>query len=158
MSRPEPAVARQFSFADWTLRKRTARASLLLGVVLAALSAVLIVSVNTFGNRGDDVIERWQPADALSQNILADLVNQETGVRGYVLSRRTSLLAPYVHFRAVERVQEQRLRELLRGHDDLLAPSSTSTGCARGIRPWRSRRRPCRRRPRSTGSAARRRS
>jgi signal transduction histidine kinase len=121
MSRPEPAVARQFSFADWTLRKRTARASLLLGVVLAALSAVLIVSVSAFGDRGDDVIERWQPADALSQNILADLLNQETGVRGYVLSRRTSLLAPYVHFRAVERVQEQRLRELLRGHDDLLA-------------------------------------
>jgi signal transduction histidine kinase len=119
MARGKSNPARQFSFPDRTLRKRVARASVLLALVLVALSVVLILSLVTFRSRGDDVIERWQPADSLSQTILGDLVNQETGVRGYALGGRPALLAPYIHYRAVERVQEARLRGLLEGHVEL---------------------------------------
>ena len=119
MARADPAPRRQFSFPGWTLRKRAARASVLLAVVLVALSAVLVLSLISFRDRGDEVIDRWQPADALSQNILADLVNQETGVRGYALTRQPALLTPYLRYRPVERVQEHRLRQLIEGHSEL---------------------------------------
>jgi signal transduction histidine kinase len=119
MGQADPVPSRQFPFPQWTLRKRAARASVLLAIVLLALSAVLVLSLVSFRARGDEVIDRWQPADSLSQSILADLVNQETGVRGYALTRRPALLTPYLHYRPVERVQEMQLRRLIEGHSEL---------------------------------------
>ena len=90
-----------------------------LGVLLALLSAVLIVAWVTFARAGNDVIYRWQPAAAASQRMLADLVNQETGVRGYALARQLPFLVPYTDYTTALRRDETRLDQLI-GDDSRL--------------------------------------
>jgi signal transduction histidine kinase len=99
----------------WTLRRRIGQAFLALAALLAVLAAALIVSTVSFADAGNSVIYRWQPAAAASQRLLADLVNQETGVRGYLLSRRADSLKPYTDYIAAERVDHVALTDLLRG-------------------------------------------
>ncbi len=113
---PPPAgqVARR------TLRRRVAIASLAVLALLAALFATMILAVVNFKDRGDEAINRWQPAVSLSQQTLADLVNQETGVRGYALSGNRQLLQPYAEFVGSERSDEATLQSYLQGHPDLL--------------------------------------
>lgn len=65
MSGPEPATSRQSAFRDWTLRKRVARASVLLAVVLAALGAVLVVSLLTHQQGRAGVVYVWSAAGVL---------------------------------------------------------------------------------------------
>ena len=79
------------------------------------------VSFDKFIVRGNDVIQRWQPAVSLSQDLLSDLVNQETGIRGYALSSNTALLQPYDQYRSQETVDETKLRSLVYGHPGLVA-------------------------------------
>ena len=97
----------------WSLRRRTGVVFAVLGVLLALLSAVLIVAWVTFARAGNDVIYRWQPAAAASQRMLADLVNQETGVRGYALARQLPFLVPYTDYTAGLRRDESRLDQLI---------------------------------------------
>jgi signal transduction histidine kinase len=65
--------------------------------VLAALVglAVCLVALHRLSDTRRQVVDRVDPARALSGRYLAALVSQETGVRGYVLSGRAELLAPF---------------------------------------------------------------
>ena len=105
----------------WSLRTRVGRVVLSMLILVAVLLGVVAVSFDTFIARGDEVIKRWQPAVSLSQDLLSDLVNQETGVRGYALSGNVALLEPYDQYREQETVDENRLRTLSAGHPEVLA-------------------------------------
>jgi hypothetical protein len=102
---------------------------------LAVLLALVSFSFDRFIVRSDDVIKRWQPAVSVSQDLLSDLVNQETGVRGYALSNNASLLQPYDEYRTQETVDETKLRKLVgRGHPDLMADINAFAAAAK---QWR---------------------
>ena len=104
-----------------SLRRRVGATFLATLVLLVVLLAVIFAALVDLQRKGDEVVERWQPAFTLSQDMLSDLVNQETGVRGYALSREQSLLAPYTEYYALEQRQQKTLRGLLSGREDLLA-------------------------------------
>jgi hypothetical protein len=91
----EPARTRAADARAWSLRRRTGLIFSVLGILLALLAAVMVVAAIQFVTSGNDVIYRWQPATAASQRMLADLVNQESGVRGYALARQPQFLEPY---------------------------------------------------------------
>ncbi len=97
----------------WSLRRRTGIVFAVLGALLALLSGVLAVSWVVFARAGNDIIYRWQPAASASQRVLADLVNQETGVRGYALSRQAAFLGPYTDYTMRLRDDEAQLDRLI---------------------------------------------
>jgi hypothetical protein len=105
----------------WSLRRRLGRSFAVLAALLALLGAAVVVFAIRFAADGNDVIYRWQPATAASRQLLGDLVNQETGVRGYVLTRQPDTLAPYTTYRIVELRHEQRLRNLIGGDSEARA-------------------------------------
>jgi signal transduction histidine kinase len=100
----------------WTLRRRVAAAFALLAVLLVVLTAVTASSLINFANRGQEVIDRWEPAAATSQSLVADLVNQETGIRGYALSGRPEFLQPYSQYTTKQAADAALLRHDLHGH------------------------------------------
>ncbi|MEO6885257.1 MAG: ATP-binding protein [Jatrophihabitantaceae bacterium] len=90
-------------------------------VLFAILATTVVISLVSFVNAGNDVVSRWEPAATVSQDLYADLLNQETGVRGYVLSGRIEFLDPYAQAIIQQTADTTRLHELLAGHAGLLA-------------------------------------
>jgi signal transduction histidine kinase len=119
MTEPAPEASRGL-FRNWTLRQRVGRASAAMLVLLALLFTVILVAMIDFKDKGDDVINRWQPAYTTSQELLADLVNQETAVRGFALGKNESFLQPYRDYRAQQGTQEKTLRGYVQGHPGLV--------------------------------------
>jgi signal transduction histidine kinase len=104
----------------WSLRRRVAAGFGALAALLAVVVTVSVLSLVGFITSGDAVVYRWEPATARSQDLLSDLVIQETGVRGYALTGRAELLQPYYDYLQEERADEQKLSVYLRGHANLL--------------------------------------
>jgi signal transduction histidine kinase len=121
---------------SWSLRRRIGGSFTGLTVLLTVLVAALVASAVFFVIAGNQVIYRWQPATAAGQRLLTDLVDEETGVRGYALSRDPAFFEPYNDNLAAERTDTKRLRELL-GHDATL--QARLGAVERGIRTWRGR-------------------
>ena len=96
---------------DWTLRHRLGRWFVALSAIFVLLSAAMIVSLANFVATGDALIAKWQPAVSASERALADLVNQETGVRGYLLTGEARSLEPYIQYRAAVRRDLRRLQQ-----------------------------------------------
>ncbi|MCW2597631.1 MAG: putative two-component sensor protein [Jatrophihabitans sp.] len=105
----------------WTLRRRLGRSFVALAVLLAILGTVVVGSTVKFALAGNDVIYRWQPAAAASQRLLADLVNQETGVRGYLLTRQPTSLQPYVSYKAAQATHMAQVKGVTAGDSTILA-------------------------------------
>ncbi|MBJ7329136.1 MAG: CHASE3 domain-containing protein [Solirubrobacteraceae bacterium] len=84
-------------------------------VALAAL-VVSLVALERQEDRRDVVIDRLDPASAVAQQVLTGLVNQETGIRGFVLTGEESFLEPYREGRAATRASTRRLRTLVGAH------------------------------------------
>ncbi len=104
---------------NWRLRRRLGSVFAVVGAVIAASVAVAAVASVSFVRRGNDNIYRWQPAAATSQRLLADLVNQETGVRGYALSGRIESLEPYTQYRTQQVKDSAELADLITGDTEL---------------------------------------
>jgi signal transduction histidine kinase len=109
-SRPEAATK-----GTWPLRRMFA-----LGATLTAL--LTIVAIGTGGSmllRLSDartqLVDDVGPAVRASQDLSIALLNQETGVRGYALTRREEFLQPYHDGLAAEASALTVLREHLRG-------------------------------------------
>jgi hypothetical protein len=117
-------------FRNWSLRKRVARGMMAVLVLLAAMVALVVVSLVDFKDKGDEVIDHWQPAYTISQDLLTDMVNQETGVRGYTLAKTESFLAPYTQYKRRQAREETALRALIARHSDLTADLDAFTVAA----------------------------
>lgn len=103
------------------LRRRLALALVLGGLLLTGCALAGWVAVDRLGSAVTNVTDRAAPARLLATQMLANLVDQETGVRGYGLSGREPYLLPYVEGRTESVRAEQRLRVLLGGDQVLLA-------------------------------------
>ncbi len=95
MSPPRPQHA-------WTLRRRIGKVFALVTGVAVLLLAAVVVSAVGFVVTGNSVVYRWQPSIAATQRVLTDLVDQETGVRGYALTRDDRFLEPYRQYRSAQ--------------------------------------------------------
>ncbi|MGV8980805.1 ATP-binding protein [Clostridium sp.] len=80
--------------------KNKSRRTMVLGYFsIACLSLVIILfsiySMNKVCIESDFIIKKILPAKTFSTEILTSLINQETGVRGYIISEDKSFLEPY---------------------------------------------------------------
>jgi CHASE3 domain sensor protein len=89
-------------------------------VILLALGVDLaVLSVHERSAR--DLHSELEPARLRLQRMLTALVDQETGVRGYLLTGDEAFLEPYVDGRTSGPADLDRLRALLADDDDVLA-------------------------------------
>jgi signal transduction histidine kinase len=79
-------------------------------------------------------VYRWAKASVTGQALFSDLVNQESGVRGYALSTRPELLEPYDNYRARQHAHTATLRGQLHGHPNLEADLDRLTAA---MEQWR---------------------
>jgi signal transduction histidine kinase len=103
------------SFRRWTLRRRLTvlfASSAILAVV--ALAVGVAAFVNVLDARGE-IIDVVDPAAVTQRDLVAAMVDQETGVRGFTLTATDSFLDPYTQGRRLADESVARLRSLL--HD-----------------------------------------
>jgi signal transduction histidine kinase len=97
----------------WTLRRRLT--VLFAGSAVLAILA-LAIGVGAFVNllaAREDVVDVIDPAAVTQRDLLAAMIDQETGVRGFTLTATESFLEPYDEGRRVADVSVARLRTLL---------------------------------------------
>jgi len=104
----------------WTLRRKLGTAWAVIGAILIAVVVAVTVTLVQVVSASNDQIGRYNPALVSSQSLLAALVNQETGVRGYALSRNAQFLDPYRQGIADQEVAVTALNGYVRG-DALLS-------------------------------------
>jgi signal transduction histidine kinase len=103
----------------WSLRGRIGRLFTLLTIGSSVLLGVVIWTSTEFITTGNAAVSKWEPAIARTQRVLTDLVDQETGVRGYALTHDPNFLAPYRTYRAAQTRDLARLRGLIADDHDL---------------------------------------
>jgi hypothetical protein len=84
------------------------------------LVTIVVISTIAFVKAGNTVVYRWQPTVAATQRLLTDLVDQETGIRGYALSRDRAFLEPYNDFRTAQTKDTAHVRSLIAGDGELV--------------------------------------
>ncbi|MFI2453980.1 ATP-binding protein [Streptomyces sp. NPDC019539] len=112
-----------------------------LGIVLAAILVVVtgfaVVGAQLLAQtaaESDDLVDRIQPARVDAYRLQKALLDQETGMRGFVLSRDPRWLEPYTQGLKEEESAERALREALAGDPALLAAVS---GAEETAESWR---------------------
>ncbi|HKV18358.1 MAG TPA: CHASE3 domain-containing protein [Mycobacterium sp.] len=97
-------------------------------LVLAAMGVVVLTGLIAGGllmYRTDqlsrELIDHIQPARVQAYALQAALRDQETAVRGYVITADKQFLSPYYTGQESERQAEGNVRELVGGHPDLIA-------------------------------------
>jgi signal transduction histidine kinase len=127
-------MKRRASPQPWTLRRRIGQSFLALGAVLAILVGAVSIATVEFVLAGNRVVYRWQPAVTTTQRLLTDLLDQETGLRGYALSKDPTFLRPYRQASITEGTDRRRLTSLL-GSDRTLQRKLTDL--RRAVAAWR---------------------
>ncbi len=93
-------------------------------VALALLLVALAISAFSFARLLDGrrtLFNQIDPARLASEQLLIAMLNQETGVRGYVLTGQASFLQPFVQGLPAQRAASAQLDDLLSGLPGLLA-------------------------------------
>jgi signal transduction histidine kinase len=110
-------------------------------IVLSAMGALVLAGALAGGvllNRTDHVMTELTatigPARVAAYQLQAALRDQETAVRGYVLSADPQFLAPFYDGQRAENTAADDLRRLEAGHPDLIADLDAITRTATG---WR---------------------
>jgi signal transduction histidine kinase len=129
------AAAAEDAASRWPLGRIIAAGMLAVAVVLVAAIVVAALALSNLGGDRNRVVNTLDPAAFRGSQLYAAMVNQETGLRGYLLSGRRSFLDPYTAGVAQQQKQVKALQPLLvslpRAHADL------STALHR-IEYWRS--------------------
>ncbi|WAX55085.1 ATP-binding protein [Jatrophihabitans cynanchi] len=118
----------------WSLRRRVVVGFGAFTALFAVLMTATVISLVDFVRKGNEVVNRWEPAAAATQDLFADLVNQETGVRGFVLSMNRTFLQPFEQYSDKQAVDERRLHELVGRYPVLDANLATLQAVAK---QWR---------------------
>ncbi|HEU5007999.1 MAG TPA: ATP-binding protein [Jatrophihabitantaceae bacterium] len=114
MTQPAVEALRRVA-GKWRLRRRVGVFFAVCAGLLAALVAATVLALMQFVHAGNQAIDRWAPAAQTSQALLTDMINQETGVRGYALAASADFLQPFDQYSKQQMRDEARLRELVRG-------------------------------------------
>jgi len=100
---------RRLSVAQWF----ALIAGLIVLVAVAGLVAGLL-ALERLGDRRAILLDKVGPADVQAQRLTTALLDQETGVRGFVLTREERFLQPFAHGRRAERAAMTMLATLER--------------------------------------------
>lgn len=114
-----------------SLRRRLAWLFGLSGLLVVAAAVAAAISMVQLTDDKHDLVHRIDPAKLLVSEMLAGYLDQETGVRGYVLTGQTLFLQPYDSGRAAAAAAGARLGPLLGGHR--AAEESLATVMARSV-------------------------
>src|SRR5262249_9477608 len=86
---------RTFSEGAWSLRRRLALAFVIAGALLLLGALLGGLALNSMVGDVNLQVDRLDPAARNTSYLLASLLNEETGVRGYALTGQQSFLRPY---------------------------------------------------------------
>lgn len=98
-----------------SLRRRLAWLFVLSGLVVVAAAIAAAISMVSLTDDKHDLVHRIDPAKLLVSEMLAGYLDQETGVRGYVLTGQTLFLQPYDSGQATETTADAQLGRLVAG-------------------------------------------
>jgi signal transduction histidine kinase len=112
-------VTAGFPSRPWTLRRRIAKAFVVITAVLVLLVAAVVLATVEFVGAGNDVVYKWDRAVTATQRLLTDLVDQETGIRGYALSGNPDFVRPYRQYRSEAKRDGARVANLVGGDKQL---------------------------------------
>ena len=84
-----------FSEGTWSLKRRLGLAFIVAGTVFVIGSVLGGLALNGMVSAVNLQVNRLDPAARNTSYLLTSLVDEETGVRGYIISRQQSFLAPY---------------------------------------------------------------
>jgi len=130
---PKPPLVRRFSTSQWF-----ALAASALALVTAAGTALGVVALVRLTDARNTVLDRNGPAVLAQLQLNTALVNQESGLRGFVITGREQFLAPYREGRVSEREQYAVLDRVLIGDDMAAARRETALVKARAA-DWHER-------------------
>ncbi|HEX7306024.1 sensor histidine kinase [Lentzea sp.] len=86
-------------------------------VVLLAMTAVVIAStviaLDSLGNARSRSVDRVEPAGRVARDLARALLDEETGLRGFVLTGQDDFLTPYLDGRRTEVESAERVRDLV---------------------------------------------
>lgn len=108
-----------FGQGTWSLRRRLALAFVVAGVLLAIGAVLGALSLNGLVGAVNVQVNQLDPAARNTSYLLASLLNEETGVRGYVLTREQSFLKPYQQGVAETAAHIRTLHRLIAGYPGL---------------------------------------
>jgi CHASE3 domain sensor protein len=92
-----------------------------MGVIVIGSSVVVAVLLHRTDIATRQLADTISPARSTAFQLQAWMRDQETGVRGYVITGNPRFLEPYYAGRTAEDTAAAALRQRLSGHDDLLA-------------------------------------
>jgi signal transduction histidine kinase len=107
--------------SGWSLRRRLFLTFVVLGILVATgtvLAAISLARVNSAQHRQ---VDRLDPASKIVDDLFISLLNQETGLRGYALTRQNAFLAPYTDSRTQTDVDLRRLHQLVKSEPEISA-------------------------------------
>ena len=118
MSRPDPAAPPRFTGLTVRGWFRLVLAAIVVFVLAASVIIALVLARSrVVSSRLNDTI---QPAEAQAYLLQLSLLQQQSSVRGYVITREPGFLSPYTSGLATEHRAAARLRELI-GRDQPMA-------------------------------------
>ena len=129
----KPPLVRRFSTSQWF-----ALAASALALVTAAGTALGVVAIVRLTNARNTVLDRNGPAVLAQLQLNTALVNQESGLRGLVLTGREQFLEPYRDGRISEREQYAALERVVTGEDMASVRRETARVRARAV-AWHER-------------------
>jgi signal transduction histidine kinase len=109
------AAAAELAAARWPLRRITGAAVLamaLFSMIAIAIAGTALASEASARNRLETILD---PASGSGKQLAYDLVQQETGIRGYLLGGTPTFLVPYLSGLADQKSQVAELRRLTAG-------------------------------------------
>jgi signal transduction histidine kinase len=129
------AAVAEDAASRWPLGRIMAAGMLALGAVLIAAIVVGSLALNALTHDRDRVVNSLDPAALHGSQLYAALLNQETGLRGYLLSGQQPFLHPYYLGLAAQQREVKALGPLLVG---LPVARAELAATLRGIAHWRS--------------------
>jgi len=104
---------------DWSLRRRFTAAVVVAAVLVTSLGVVVVVTFLQVGTAQARVTQTFYSAVRQSSSLFTGYLDQETGVRGYLLTSDERFLLPYTDGQGEEDRAAAELRRLL-AHDPAL--------------------------------------
>jgi PAS domain S-box-containing protein len=118
------------------LAKRQVQAALLILLVLLAgvLATGILATANLYRSAEDRYVKVALPLRTLTRDVLFRITEEETAVRGYMITTDRRSLAPYFDGRSNLAADLRRIRELTRGRPKLAARTQAVAQQAQSLR------------------------
>lgn len=131
---PDPTPRKRTGLSGLSVQAWFMTALALLAVMVLTTAGVGAALLSNTTAAGDRIVDGIAPAQRDALRLEAALLDQETGIRGYLLARDPALLEPYERGRANESGASQRLATLL---DDEDAAQADLKAVEDAARAWR---------------------